>query len=530
MASTYPTKEEALVVAAAEELMVKTMARYDPSHDAFHVQRVRRNALHLARAVSLGLSEDKRPDLLTVELAALLHDVLDKKYVSAEEAADPYAFFLPFFEKTASESGLDLVKDGRARLITRIVENVSWSTEKKLIAAGKIDDWYRNCVELHCVQDADRLDAIGAFGILRCAAYSAATNQYESAYTEMQRRAEPCDSALHTPEGDPAHESSAIQHFHDKLLHIKDRLKTEPGKRLADKRHKLMLDFLQAVEDEYNDGTPIWGQRQIDGPGVWVTCVKGKERQTVGELYDLFESLANELWPQESAPSANAEEDSDEEDGGAEDLEKQIAKEVESMKRPRKETRFANCQTNTPCVVFISCKPPVDPVKLVTTHVENVMRTGVTHTRFTQRLTPVAGTSVANVPEIQSLCGRLVREALAAEPDKKFTYKIELRMRNHNTLKRDTLIPEIAKCVPEGHTVSLDNPELFILVEVFKSVCGISVVKDYYKLHKFNVMEIANAKNLSEEGADSRVQAEKSKVAIAETSNVSSAAGPEEKS
>lgn len=49
-----------------------------------------------------------------------------------------------------------------------------------------------------------------------------------------------------------------------------------------------------------------------------------------------------------------------------------------------------------------------------------------------------------------------------------FKYKIELRIRNHNTLKRDTLIPELAKSVPEGHTVSLDNPELFILVEIFK--------------------------------------------------------------
>ncbi|CDO74900.1 hypothetical protein BN946_scf184988.g7 [Trametes cinnabarina] len=488
MAAAYPTRAEALIVAAAEELMVKTMARYDPSHDAFHVQRVRKNALHLARTVSETLPADAKPDLLIVELAALLHDVLDKKYVSAEEAGDPYAFFIPFFKEAAAGSGLDLIDDGRARLITRIVENVSWSTEKKLIATGKIND---------------------------------------------------CTSALHAPEGDPAHESSAIQHFHDKLLHIKDRLKTEPGKRLAEKRHKLMLDFLQAV-----DGTPIWGQRQIDGPGVWVTCVKGKERQVVGELYDLFESLANDLWPQESATTAGASENSDEEDGGADDLERQIAKEVESMKRPRKETRF---------VVFISCKPPVDPVKLVTTHVENVMRTGVTHTRYTQRLTPVAGTSVANIPEIQSLCGRLVREALAAEPEKKFSYKIELRMRNHSTLKREMLIPEIAKCVPEGHTVSLDNPELFILVEVFKvelsnfhsrnrgahirgqSVCGISVVRDYYKLHKFNVVEIANAKNLGDDGADSRVQAEKIKKDVttaygsAEPPEAASADGSKEK-
>ena len=102
-----------------------------------------------------------------IELAALLHDVLDKKYVAAAQAADPYAFFRPFFDGAASASGLDLVADGRARLIARIVDNVSWSTEKKRLAAGQIEDWHRECVELHCVQDADRLDAIGAFGECR---------------------------------------------------------------------------------------------------------------------------------------------------------------------------------------------------------------------------------------------------------------------------------------------------------------------------------------------------------------------------
>nr|VWO95907.1 F-actin-capping protein subunit beta [Ganoderma boninense] len=234
MTATYPTQQEAALVAAAEKLMVETMARYDPSHDAHHVQRVRKTALQLARTVSAGLPEDRQPDLLTVELAALLHDVLDKKYVSAEQAADPYAFFVPFFEKTASEGGLDLVEDGRARIIARIIDNVSWTTEKKRLAAGQIEDWHRQCVELHCVQDADRLDAIGAFGILRCAAFSAATNR-----------------ALHVPKSDPAYDATAIGHFYDKLLHIRERLKTEPGKKLADKRHQLMLDFLHAVDEEY---------------------------------------------------------------------------------------------------------------------------------------------------------------------------------------------------------------------------------------------------------------------------------------
>ena len=116
--------------------------------------------MHLARQ----LPATRAPDLLTVELAALLHDVLDKKYVTPAQAADPYAFFLPFFEAWAAQSGVDLVRDGRARAIAKIVTNVSWSTEKKLREAGLIEDWHRECVELHCVQDADRLDAIGAFG------------------------------------------------------------------------------------------------------------------------------------------------------------------------------------------------------------------------------------------------------------------------------------------------------------------------------------------------------------------------------
>jgi len=179
----YPTQEEKIAIEAAERLMAETMARYDPSHDAYHVQRVRKTALSLARAVSTESpqpqppQDSRKPDLLVVELAALLHDVLDKKYVSAAEAADPYAFFLPFFTSVANANGVNLVEDGRARTITKVIENVSWSTEKKLRDAGLLENWHQECLELHCVQDADRLDAIGAFGIMRCAAYSTVTNR-----------------------------------------------------------------------------------------------------------------------------------------------------------------------------------------------------------------------------------------------------------------------------------------------------------------------------------------------------------------
>ncbi|KAJ8519056.1 hypothetical protein ONZ45_g3961 [Pleurotus djamor] len=229
----YPSKNEKIVIDEAEKLMVETMARYDPSHDAYHVQRVRKTALVLAESLAVA-----KPDLLVVELAALLHDVLDKKYVSAEEASDPYKYFLPFFQRTLSlqnddTTTIDLVADGRARQIAKIVDNISWKTEKKLREAGQLTEWHRECVELHCVQDADRLDAIGAFGVLRCAAYSAVTNH-----------------ALYTPSGDPGEETSAIQHFHDKLLHISAQLKTEPGKKMGAKRHEMLKQFLAAVKDE----------------------------------------------------------------------------------------------------------------------------------------------------------------------------------------------------------------------------------------------------------------------------------------
>lgn len=194
--------------------------------------------------------------------------MLDKKYVSLEETSDPYAFFLPLFQSAARESNIDIIKDGRARQIALIVDSVSWSTEKKLRATGKWNVWHDECVELHCVQDADRLDAIGAFGTFPHSfpsqhsdkpfvllpstsphqVYYVAlplvlpkTSTFPLSRTSVQIIPwEHSCRPLHTPQDDTAAGLSAIQHFSDKLIHIREGMKTQPGKQLAVKRHQLV--------------------------------------------------------------------------------------------------------------------------------------------------------------------------------------------------------------------------------------------------------------------------------------------------
>ena len=147
------------------DFKINPLRSHHPSSALHTVQRVRKTALKLASDPSIS---SRSPDLLVIELAALLHDVLDKKYVLESLSSNPHAFFLPTFEELdAKHPSVGLLAEGgkRATLITDVVTSVSWSTEKKLRQEGKWGTWHNECVELHCVQDADRLDAIGAFGM-----------------------------------------------------------------------------------------------------------------------------------------------------------------------------------------------------------------------------------------------------------------------------------------------------------------------------------------------------------------------------
>ncbi len=263
-------------IGRAEALVREKMASYDPSHDALHVWRVRRLALKIAETELARNSPGTAPgpiDLDVVELAALFHDLQDHKYASAApessatdssatKSAKPAAAQTTTEEmyQIMTEGGLD---DARAEIVFFVIKNTSYSTEKKLRAANP-SGWtarYVACRELHCVQDADRLDAIGTFGLFRAAAYSGAIDRPLYTFADDAINAARTVAEIpHCQKGSnglpPPREKqdafSSYQHFHDKLLTLKDLMKTETGRIVGQRRHAIMAAAIDAMDTEFD--------------------------------------------------------------------------------------------------------------------------------------------------------------------------------------------------------------------------------------------------------------------------------------
>ena len=184
-------------------------------HDWWHVYRVWRNAAHIAAG------EREPVDLFVVELAALLHDIADWKFHGGDVTAGP----------RAARAWLDtLAVDGA--VIAHVCDIIATMSFKGAGVASAM-----RTREGMVVQDADRLDAIGAIGIARTFAYGG----------HMNRDIWDSDRAPH------AHASakdyltgtgSTINHFYEKLLLLKDRMNTETGRRMASERHAFMEAYL----------------------------------------------------------------------------------------------------------------------------------------------------------------------------------------------------------------------------------------------------------------------------------------------
>ncbi len=190
-------------------------------HDWWHTYRVWRMSVRIAM-------EERKGDLCVVQLAALLHDVEDWKFTGDDLSG--YRFALEWLSKI----GVD--PDRRAK-IAEIVRDLSFKgarvREPKLSIEGQI------------VQDADRLDALGAIGIARCFATGGYLNRpiYDPAESPV----------LHsTPGAYRASKSSSIMHFYEKLLLLKDRLHTETARKIAERRHRFMEEFIDRFFSEWN--------------------------------------------------------------------------------------------------------------------------------------------------------------------------------------------------------------------------------------------------------------------------------------
>ncbi|MBR0137794.1 MAG: HD domain-containing protein [Erysipelotrichaceae bacterium] len=188
-------------------------------HDYYHTLRVYRLAMTIAKG--------EKCDGEIVALGALLHDVDDYKLVSGQK--EPYENAKGFLRK----HGYDEKTVSR---IIHVIEQVSFKGS---------DSAKPDTIEGMIVQDADRLDAIGAIGIARTFAYGGSHNQ--PIYDPKIEVVENMNAKQYL-----THEGTTVNHFHEKLLLLKDLMNTDTARRLAENRHKVMEDFLSEFYDEWN--------------------------------------------------------------------------------------------------------------------------------------------------------------------------------------------------------------------------------------------------------------------------------------
>jgi uncharacterized protein len=208
------------LIASVRTKIAELFQNHTADHDFQHIERVTKLALHIG--------EIEGANLEIVELAALLHDISDHKLNGGIINDNGRASRELLSELSASEEIIESV--------CAIVDKISYK------GAGVEDE--KGSLELAAVRDADRLDAIGAIGIARAFSFGGARKRpFFDASIPFN---------LHENFEDYHKDNGhTINHFYEKLLLLKDRMQTNEGKRIAEKRHQLMLDFLEEFYTEW---------------------------------------------------------------------------------------------------------------------------------------------------------------------------------------------------------------------------------------------------------------------------------------
>ena len=209
------------IISLTVQFVQQTLQGAESGHDWWHIQRVWNNAILI--------SKTEQADTFIIELAALLHDIADSKFHDGNEEIGPQRAG-EFLKSIGLEEKIIIH-------IQQIIRNMSFKA-----SLGQVDFHSK---EMEVVQDADRLDAIGAIGIARAFTYGGYKNR-----------------ELYNPEIPPAltmskedykkSDAPTINHFYEKLLLLKDKMNTDTGLRIAEERHRFMLTYLEQFYNEWN--------------------------------------------------------------------------------------------------------------------------------------------------------------------------------------------------------------------------------------------------------------------------------------
>lgn len=212
---------EELLIEHTIAYVKETLQNAEGGHDWFHIERVYKNSLNIATS--------EEANLLVVKLGALLHDIADSKFHGGDDTVGPAKAREFLKTQKVSEAIIDHV--------VKIIENISFK-------GGNVQQQFRS-IELDIVQDADRLDALGAIGIARTFNYGGFKNR-----------------PLYDPEIKPnlnmskeeykASLAPTINHFYEKLLLLKERMNTATGRKIAEQRHAFMEVFLDQFYAEWD--------------------------------------------------------------------------------------------------------------------------------------------------------------------------------------------------------------------------------------------------------------------------------------
>ena len=195
----------------------------EAGHDWYHIERVYKNSLFIASTENCNLQ--------IVQLGALLHDIADSKFHNGDETIGPKVAKQFLESQNVSQSIINQ--------IVFIIENISFK--------GGNFQRENSSVELQIVQDADRLDALGAIGIARTFNYGGFKNR-QLYNPEIQ------PDLKMTKEQYKNNDAPTINHFYEKLLLLKDKMNTATAKKMAQQRHDYMEGFLKQFFYEWNGG------------------------------------------------------------------------------------------------------------------------------------------------------------------------------------------------------------------------------------------------------------------------------------